>query len=62
MSADEPDWKKLRELGEEIDRLIDAGKWTKVAYKRVLAEAEEAAKGHPEFIEFVVNKGSLAKG
>ena len=54
----EPDWDRLRELAEEIEKLIAEGKWTKREYQRVLAEAEKAAHGNPEFIEFVVNEGA----
>jgi hypothetical protein len=53
----EPDWARLRELADEMQALIDARKWTKAEYLRILAEAEKAANGDGELLEFVINEG-----
>lgn len=56
MSQQEPDWARLRRIGDAIGKLQAEGRWTKDAYERVLAKAEEAARGQNEFIEFVLNE------
>jgi hypothetical protein len=55
LSLNEPDWKRLLEIGDEVASLQDAGKWTREAFDRLVLEAEAATNGHGEFAKFVVN-------
>ncbi len=52
----EPDWAKLKTIGSEIETLQTQGAWDQAAFDRLLGEAKEAANGHEEFVEFVVNE------
>lgn len=56
MSA--PDFDRLREIAVEANALIAADKWTEKEYERLLVEADRAADGDPELLEFLVNKGA----
>lgn len=60
MSAPEPDWAKLRELGIEIETLQEQGRWDRAAFDRLFGEAKQAVNGHDEFLEFVVNEADQA--
>jgi hypothetical protein len=60
MSAPEPDWTKLKAIGAEIETPQKQGNWDRAAFERVYAQAREAAKGHEEFTEFVVNEAEQA--
>lgn len=51
----DPDWDRLRELGDEVTRLQDAGTWSKGDYERLKPEVETASGGHGEFQEFLLN-------
>lgn len=42
------DAKRLRDLDAEMWQLIDAGRWTRKEYERILAEANEASGDFPE--------------
>jgi hypothetical protein len=56
----EPDWTRLRELGNEVTRLQDTGAFDRAAFDRMFAAARTAARGHSEFLEFVVNAADPA--
>ncbi len=47
----EPEWDRLREICQEAERLIAAGKWNWDEFSRLHAQAEIAVHGHTEFLE-----------
>jgi hypothetical protein len=53
-----PDFDRLREIAAEADALIADDKWTVAEYERLLDDAEKAADGDTELLEFLVNKGA----
>lgn len=54
-----PDFARLQQIADEADRLADAGAFTEEAFERLLEEADKAAAGEPELIEFMANRGAL---
>jgi hypothetical protein len=40
-----PDFKRLQELSEEVDRLADAKKYDRPAFNRIREQARKAANG-----------------
>ncbi len=54
--ANPPDWARLEQLGDELQVLVDDGKFTKDDFERLMAEGEKACNGHPEFLEFICNE------
>lgn len=46
-----PDWGKLREINVRAEELHSRGEMTAESYRALLAEAEAATNGHPEFCE-----------
>jgi hypothetical protein len=53
----EPDVDRLRAISEEMYALIDAGRWTRREYHRLLQEGSVAVNGDDEMLEFIVNEG-----
>lgn len=54
MSQREPDWKKLEEIADEMDRLIARGEWTRAAFERLTAEGEKASPDCPQYFTFLL--------
>lgn len=54
-----PNFDKLREIGKELEQLLEDGTFDEAAYERLLKEATEAADGNDDLIEFLVNEGEL---
>lgn len=46
----EPDWAKLKELYQELDRLQKAKRFDKAAFSRLYDEMLKAADGDEEFL------------
>lgn len=52
----EPDWGKLRQIGTEVEDLVDSGAWSREHFDRLLAAAKEACAGQEELLEFICNE------
>ena len=51
----EPDWEKLRAIGAEATRLQDEGMWTKEAFERLYALAEQSSNGDTDISGFLLD-------
>jgi hypothetical protein len=55
----EPDWDEIRAISKRAEELHKSGLMDRDTWRRLLAEAFQAAKGNPEFTSFL---GAYAKG
>jgi hypothetical protein len=51
----EPDWDRIRAIGDEMQDLINRGAWNKAHYVRLLDDISDASNGFGEVIEMVLN-------
>ncbi len=49
-----PDWKEMRRISAEAERLQAAGELTDERYCELFARAENAANGHTQYLEGIL--------
>jgi hypothetical protein len=52
-SRGDPDWPRLRAISEQVDRESKQASWNLAKWRALLAEADEAAHGHKELMQFM---------
>jgi hypothetical protein len=54
METREPDWNRIYAIGEEVERLIAEGRWTREEFERLWRDLEAAAGSFEEAVEMLV--------
>lgn len=54
MSTPAPDFQRLRQIGEEAEKLHGTPAWTREAFERLWDTGLEACHGHTEFMEMLL--------